>query len=218
MSDVLAGAGPKPEFRNAYTVEEAAAVVREQIAWQRRRDALAETHRKRQRISDPVAAQERHSPTVEIAVDDPASKRRIRRNITRVRQSEAWRHNQLDPMQRQAETEIAAAWLARTVGLQAHSLRLDRVGSGSPPAGNERWALELDHVWREWVNEARRRRISVKAMLMLVTEPMTLPDVERACRLRPGRAIEVYCDGLDLWAKLRGWTASTDCGQLAIYG
>ncbi len=54
---------------------------------------------------DALDWQETHHPTVEISVDDPESTRKARRNMTRCRQSEAWRHNRLSGMQRDAEKE-----------------------------------------------------------------------------------------------------------------
>ena len=54
---------------------------------------------------DALEWQERHSPTVEISVDDPEATRKARRNLTRCRQSEVWRHNRLTGMQREAERD-----------------------------------------------------------------------------------------------------------------
>lgn len=173
-----------------------------------RRAQIAESHRRRSRLSDPDLVQARHSPTVEVAVDDPEAKRKARRNITRVRQSEAWRHNNLDAMQRQAESEMHAMWTARTFGLAAQGLRLDRIGAGVGAGGTvalfDHYA-HLEQTWLEWVSEARAKRINRTVVIEILSEPRTLVEVERAHRLRRGTAIEVYRRGLDLWAKLRGW-------------
>jgi hypothetical protein len=178
------------------------------VAWLARRAQIAESHRRRSRLSDPDLVQARHSPTVEIAVDDPEAKRKARRNITRVRQSEAWRHNNLDAMQRQAETEMLTAWSARTMGLSAQGLRLDRlgvsVGAGGSVALFDHFA-HLEQTWVEWAAEAKAKRISRSVVIEILAEPRTLVEVERDHHMPRGRAIEVYRDALDLWAKLRGW-------------
>lgn len=205
LREALKAAGPKPIIDHAASDEMIEASAAALLAWLRRRTAITETWRKRSRLGDPQLLQERHSPTVEIAVDDPAGKRRTRRNWTRVRQSEAWRHNNLDSMQRQAEAELLAVWTQRTAGLQTHGLRLDRVGPGTPPAFDDARAIQLDRTWLDWVREAPGRGIDVAAFIMLLTEPRTLVEVERACRMARGEAFEAYRQGLDLWAKLRGW-------------
>lgn len=205
LQQALAALGPRPTYDNVFTVEQAADIARQCVAWDRKRSALYELHRRRSRLSDPGLLQEQHSPTVEIAVDDPAGKRRARRNITRVRQSEAWRHNNLDTMQRQAEGEMHMAWTLRTVGLAAHHLRLDRHVAGRLPVSDSKRAELLDETWRDWFAEAQLRGIKVAAIIMTLSEPRTLPEVERACELKRGQGIEVYRRGLDLWAELRGW-------------
>jgi hypothetical protein len=218
LRDALLAAGPKPTYANVFTTEQAADVARAILAWHRRRTRITETWRKRSRLSDPELVQERHSPTVEIAVDDPEAKRRVRRNITRVRQSEAWRHNNLDTMQRQAEAEMHSAWRLRTGGLQIRGQRLDLGAAGRPSAIERDTAimLKLDATWREWIVEAKARGIDRRVIIMVLSEPRTLSEVERACRLPRGAAIEIYRRGLDLWCELRGWLrpAIAGCGQL----
>jgi len=217
LIEALRALGPCPKVERRMPDELAEETAAAAIQWHRRRAEITATWRKRSRLSDPAMLQERHSPTVEIAVDDPAGKRRARRNVTRVRQSEAWRHNNLDAMQRQAETEMNAMWMALTVRLQVHTLRLDRNGGAGPLLlSDDRRSTLLDATWRDWNGEARRRRISRRVVIMVLTEPRTLREVEQALRLRRGRAIEIYRRGLDLWCELRGWPTSTACGQLAI--
>jgi hypothetical protein len=204
LIEALRAVGPIPSYTSAFTVEQAAEVAKQRVEWEKRRAAIVETHRKRSRLSDPDLVQERHSPTVEVAVDDPEAKKRARRNITRVRQSEAWRHNQLNPMQRQAETEMHTAWQLRTAGLSAAVMKLDRTIAGAA-VGNIERAAYLDETWREWCDAAHRRQISLAVVVMVLAEPRTLAEVERACHLRRGEAIEVYMQALDLWATVRGW-------------
>lgn len=149
---------------------------------------------------DALDWQEAHSPTVEIAVDDPEATRKTRRNLTRVRQSEAWRHNRLTGMQREAEKEMEFAWRQRTAGLGAamSSYGLKR-GGGRPDNAS------IDASWGEWVGLAHRRRIMINAVIDCLTEPKTLPQVERDHRMRRGQAFDNYAMGLDLWCEVRGW-------------
>lgn len=172
------------------------------IQWWKDRCAIIDRHRKRTRISDVERAQERHSPTVEIAVDDPESTRKVRRNLTRVRQSEAWRHNQLNGMQRDAEKEMEFAWRQRTAEVkQAVSKYGERGGTDN----RIDFGADVDKTWREWVSEAQRRDIVVDAVVDTFAEPKTLQQVERDHRMRRGQAMSNYVRGLDLWCELRGW-------------
>ena len=106
------------------------------IAWWRERTAIIDRHRRRSRMTDVEQQQETHSPTVEIAVDDPEATRKVRRNITRVRQAEAWRHNRLSGMQRDAEREVEFAYRALTHGLGASRMKM-----GIEPRGHYDFAI-----------------------------------------------------------------------------
>jgi len=174
------------------------------IAWWRDRCAMLDRHRRRSRMSDVEALQERNSPTVSIAVDDPEATRRARRNLTRVRQSEAWRHNRLSGQQQTAERELEFAWRHRTHGLGAACSKYGTLPGGGGDRGD--LGADIDTVWRSWHREAGRRRISQPAFIDLLTEPVTLGQVEKDRRLRRGQAFANYTAALDLWGELRGWT------------
>lgn len=149
---------------------------------------------------DALDWQEVHSPTVEIAVDDPEATRKTRRNLTRCRQSEAWRHNRLDGMQRDAWMEMAKAYQIRTSGSRpARSSYGPRVGSGQPESAI------LEETWRNWCTSAVDRRIMVNAVIDCLIEPKTLAEIERDYRMRRGQAMDEFVSGLHLWAELRGW-------------
>lgn len=169
----------------------------------RQRKRATESWRKRTRIHDVERAQAQHSPTIEISVDLPDETRRVRRNTTRVRQSEAWRHNQLTPMQQQAVSEMGLAWQARTAGLGTASSRYGEVRG----ATGESLTLgaELDITWREWWSEARKRKISVRVVVDCICEPLSLREIERNRKLENGAALAIYQRGLDLWCQIRGW-------------
>jgi len=152
---------------------------------------------------DALEWQERHSPTVEISVDDPEATRKARRNLTRCRQSEAWRHNRLSGMQREAEREMELAWRSRTVGLGASASKYGRSFGGGARSDV---AFAMDDVWRDWTGEAPRRRIMLVVVIECLTEPKTLGQIEREHRMRDGQAFQHYAAGLDLWCELRGWT------------
>jgi hypothetical protein len=174
------------------------------IAWWRERTAIIDRHRRRSRITDVDAPQERNWPTVEIAVDDPEATRRVRRNITRVRQAEAWRHNRLSSMQRDAERELELAWRSLTSGLGASRSKLMFEPRGHHDSQSD-VAANVGEVWREWHREAGRRGINQRAVIDVLAEPKTLAQVERDRRLRRGQAFAIYSRAMDLWAELRGW-------------
>jgi hypothetical protein len=155
---------------------------------------------RKRRPGDALDWQERHSPTVEIAVDDPEGTRKTRRNLTRCRQSEAWRHNKLDGMQRDAWTEMAKAYQIRTAGSRpARSSYGPRVGGAAPES------IALEQTWREWCTAAVDRRIMVSAVVDCLIEPKTLAEIERDHRMRRGEAMDQFISALDLWSELRGW-------------
>jgi len=159
---------------------------------------------------DALDWQERHSPTVEIAVDDPEAKRRTRRNLTRCRQSEAWRHNRLSGMQRDAEKEMEFAWRQRTAGLGASVSKYGLI----PPGRHTRMDLgsDVETTWIAWAKEAPRRRIMVDAAIDCLAEPLTLAQVELKHRMRRSQAMANYMLALDLWCELRGWMRGPPIG------
>lgn len=152
---------------------------------------------------DALDWQERHSPTVEIAVDDPEAKRQTRRNLTRCRQSEAWRHNRLTSMQKDAEKEMEFAWRQRTAGLGASVSKYGLV----PPGRHTRMDLgsDVETTWLEWAKEAPRRRIMIDAVTDCLAELLTLAQIEMKHRMRRSQGMANYTKGLDLWCELRGW-------------
>jgi hypothetical protein len=205
LQAALDALGPCPDYgADVATIEQAAAVARARVAWQAKRAATIEQYRRRSRISDVEVLQAMHSPTVELSVDDPAGKRRTRANLTRVRKSEAWRHNRLTAMQRQAESEIEAVWSIRTAGTGMAISNLQAIhggGVGSQPRNDE---LEL--AWVDFLREAKAKRLHLRLLLAVITQPVTLADVERDMRLVPGEAFPAFVAGLDLWCAVRGWT------------
>jgi len=159
--------------------------------------------KKRRFGRDALDWQEQHSPTVEVAVDDPEATRKVRRNITRVRQSEAWRHNRLSSMQRDAEKEMEFAWRQRTSGLGAASPKYGAALRGS--SNRIDLGSSVEASWVEWCRMVHGRRIMLDAVTDCLAEPLTLVEVERKHRMRKGQAFENYVKGLDLWCEVRGW-------------
>jgi len=206
LQRALAAVGPKPDYSEVRTADACIEIAHQRLAWDRRRTDITASWRRRSRLSDPELCQERHSPTVEIAVDDPESKRRARRNLTRVRQSEAWRHNHLSTMQRQAESEIAFVWRVITHGLGPTSSAAFRPRFGTSSVATLMIGTTgLEKTWREFLPELGRRRIRRDVVLDVLTEPQTLRQIETQHRLPQGRALAIYERALDCWCELRGW-------------
>lgn len=164
-------------------------------SWVKRRNELQDAirHRDAKRVVDD---------TVEVVADDPEDTKKRRKNLTRVRQSEAWRHNRLTGMQRDAEKEMEFAWRQRTAGLGAAVSKygLQRGGSGRADLGSS-----ADEAWLEWNRLAQQRRILVAAVIDCLAEPKTLTEVEQTHRMRRGQAFDNYVLALDLWCEVRGW-------------
>lgn len=161
-------------------------------SWTKRRNQLLDAirHRDAKRVVDD---------TVEIVTDDPSDRKKRRQNPTRVLQSEAWRHNRLDGMQRDAWQEMALAWQTRTVGLGPSRSKYGLNGGGFPSG------YKLDQEWRDWCAAAIDRRIMVAVVIDCIAEPKTLTQIERDHRLRRGQAMDQFILALDLWSELRGW-------------
>lgn len=183
-------------------------IAQARIQWYDARKEITNRHVKRSRIHDVERAQEQHSPTVDLTVDYPEGKNKVRRNPTRVRQSEVWRYNQLSGMQRQAETEMLFAYMVRTMGTHAAVSRYGRPAGGKGDDVLDRTA-DIEHAWIRWQGEALRRKIFTDVVVECLAEPKTLKDIERDQKLKSGKALEIYQAGLDLWAELRGWTRRT---------
>lgn len=157
---------------------------------------------RRRPARDALDWQELHSPTVEIAVDDPEATRKARRNLTRCRQSEAFRHNRLDGMQREALVEMDRAYRMRTSGVgPARSSYGPRNGRGEPPDN-----AGLESMWVDWCTKAVDRRIMVPPVMDCIFDTKTLTEIERDHRMRRGQALGQLVLALGLWAELRGWT------------
>lgn len=165
---------------------------------------------------DALDWQELHSPTVEIAVDDPEATRKTRRNLTRVRQSEAWRHNRLTGMQRDAEKEMEFAWRQRTAGLGAAVQRYRESATSRGSSNRVELGSSVEETWCIWAGlvVAGRGRIVLGAVVDCLAEPKTLAQIERDHRMRRGQAFDNYVAGLDLWCEIRGWIRGPrmDCG------
>jgi len=86
--------GPCPPAPHTMPMSQRDDVARARVRWQTQLAELIAQHRRRSRMHDVEALQERNSPTVSIAVDDPEATRRARRNLTRVRQSRERSQNQ----------------------------------------------------------------------------------------------------------------------------
>lgn len=161
--------------------------------WVKRRNELLDAirHRDAKRTTDD---------TVEIAIDDPEDKRKRRKNTTRAKQSEAFRHNQLDGMQQQAQIEMDKAYrLKHRVGPSRSNFG-PRTGGGAPQE-----STVLEATWVDWCVRAVERRIMVPAVMDCLFEVKTLTEIERDHRMRRGQALIQFKLALDLWSELRGW-------------
>jgi hypothetical protein len=176
-----------------------------------KRAGTAGAFRQLAQIGDAETTQARNFPTEEISVDLPEGRNKTRKNHTRVRQSEAWRHRRLTAMQQQAVTEMGLAWQAMTSGLGASISRYSNMPGGG---SKDRFGLgaDLEKTWNEWWRRAHQMRIRCAAFLDFLTEPKTAAEIERERHMKKGRGIENFCAGLDLWAEVRGWTRRTDLG------
>lgn len=195
--------GPCPAFRKGMSLDDQKATSKLRVRWQQQLVELIATHRRRSRMSDVQEQQETHSPTVEISVDDPEATRKVRRNITRVRQSEAWRHNRLSGMQRDAEKELEFAWRQRTAGLGAAVSKYGLQRGGSTARTD--LGSSIDQSWCEWAGLCPGRRIMIAAVIDCLAEPKTLVQVEQEHSMRRGQAFDNYALALDLWCEVRGW-------------
>lgn len=200
---MLARAGDYPLASGPYD----ATIGARRVAWHDRRTQITTTHAKRSRLTgEPEDVQARHSPTVEIAIDDSDGKKRARRNMTRVKQSEAWRHNQLSGVQRQAESEMYSIYRERTVGLRSSSGSLGLGISGGRNADADAAdRSDRESAWLTWFAQARKKKVATSVVIACIDATATLRELDSSYGKRHGWALRHYRSGLDLWAILRGW-------------
>jgi hypothetical protein len=213
----LEALGARPVVTGREKPERLEAVLLSAAAWDKRRATIIERAFRRPELLDAEDWQEVHSPTTLVAANDPEVTKSIRRNMTRIRQAEAWRQNMLSPLQQSAERELSAAYQARVQGTGAKAAKLMRVSPGRSYESHTPYAATLDATFRAWVVDCRRRigtggkgrkrRNALSVIFDILTEPLTLRDVERRHNLGQGEAFSLYLQGLDLWCGLRGWLA-----------
>lgn len=189
-------------------------LARLRLTWHVERARIVDSWRRRNRLR-AVDIQEINFPTEEIAVDLPEGERRVRRNRTRVRQSEAWRHNQLTVMQRQAETNMEISWKVRTQGFGPLVAGYTGMPSARVASPVQDLDARLEQEWLEWFREALAKKIAVAVVLDVLTEPRTLADIEKSRKLKRGKALAEYQRGLDLWCEQRGWKRQDEHRPLA---
>lgn len=129
-----------------------------------------------------------------------------RKNATRVKQSEAWRHKQLDGVQRQAELELERVMRSMRGGPSLVA-NYGRVGGGNDPYAISA-AMEQDY--RTWRNSAARRGVLIEAVLTCIVELVTMAEIERAHGFAAGDGISNHRAGLNVWAETRGWVKARE--------
>jgi hypothetical protein len=202
VDDRLRRLGPYPLAEGPYDDLDYDALTRRRLDWTAQRRYLLALRHELGKKTDNDAIQAK--ATVEVAVDDPESKRKARKNLTRVKQSEAWRYRQLTPMQRQAEGEMILTWRTMTVGLGTASAKYGSFAPGHG-GGEHELSVALKAAWANWLKLAKSSHISFSVVLDCLVEPKTLTDIEKERRLDAGQALAIYQQGLDLWCTLRGW-------------
>jgi hypothetical protein len=192
LADRLRQLGPYPRKTSEH-------LARQQLHWLTERAQILDSHRRREAVRE-AAIRMRSSEAIDVDLSE--GQKRVRRNATRIRQSEAWRHKQLNSEHQEAETEMQLAWQCRTSGIGPSASRYDGMpGQRDAMAGPESAALE--QVWIDWANMMNAKRVSLAVVIEVLSEPRTLADIERSRRLERGRAMEIYRAGLDLWLEVR---------------
>lgn len=167
--------------------------------WMRRRAELVAA------IGRRDAKRRDEERTVEVVGEDPEDSKRRRTAIMRCNKADAWRHNQLNGMQREAEKELGFAWRLRTG--DGPRLAVSKYGARSSGGSPSRMDLgaDIEAMWLEWHRMAPIRGVMADPVVELLTAPTTLTDIERNHRMRRGQGLANHVRGLDLWCELRGW-------------
>lgn len=185
--------GPYPIVTGPYDAEGYDALARRRLDWMtQRKRLLALRHTLGQRTdNDAIQAK----ATEVLSVDD------VRKNASRVRKSEAWRHKQLDSMQQQAEVELEHVIRALLGGPSLTAKY------GAMPGGRDPITLSaaMEQAWRDWREKAAARGVIVEAVVDCIAQPKTMADIERERGMASGDGIRNHCRGLAVWAEVRGW-------------
>ncbi len=200
VNEKLRRLGPYPMITTGpYDAEDYDALTRRRLDWTRQRRVLLALKTELSRRSDNEATRLRG--TIPLAEGDSEGQKHARKNATRVRQSEAWRHKQLDGVQRQAEIELDQVIRAK-LGGPALVAKYGRIGGGHNPY---EISAAMSATWVSWIEHARIRGIDHDAVVDCIAQPLTLGDIEKGHGMVDGQGIVNHRRGLDLWAELRGW-------------
>lgn len=185
--------GPYPIVTGLYDAEDYDALTRRRLDWMAQRKRLLELRHTLGQKTDNDAIQAK--ATEVLSVDD------VRKNASRVRKSEAWRHKQLDSMQQQAEVELEHVIRALLGGPSLTAKY------GAMPGGRDPITLSaaMEQAWRDWRAKASARGIIVEAVVDCIAQPKTMADIERERGMASGNGIHNHRRGLDIWAEVRGW-------------
>jgi hypothetical protein len=185
--------GPYPMATGPYSAEDYDALTRRRLDWTRLHGELLEQKRLLSQRTDNDAITAKQTET--LSSDD------VRKNATRVKQSEAWRHKQLDPTQQQAEVELESV-IRASIGGPAVTARYGRIGGGGDPFT---MTSKMAKDWKAWRDRASIRGVNVNAVVACIAEPLTMADVEKRYAIPAGKGIINHKHGLDVWSELRGW-------------
>ena len=206
VTDRLCRLGPYPIVTGPYDAEDYDNLTRRRLDWITQHKRLLAMKHELGKKTDNDAIQAKR--LVAVGDDDSKGQQAARKNATRVMQSHAWRYNQLDGTQRQAEIEMEAAWRSRIAGFGPVTAKYGSLGGRGEPftAG-----ADMEKAWTDWTVEALkenadgRKTVNLSAFVDCLIEPKTLKEVERDQRLAPGAALSNYQTGLQIWCRLRGW-------------
>ena len=176
-----------------YDADDYDALTRRRLDWTTERKRLLMLKHELGRKTDNEATSLRG--TVTLTDEDN------RKNATRVKQSEAWRYKQLDGVQRQAELELERVMRA-TRGGPSLVANYGRVGGGNDPYAI---SAAMEQAYSAWRATAVSRGVLIEAVLTCIIEPVTMAEIERAHGIAAGDGIRNHCNGLNVWAEIRGW-------------
>lgn len=185
--------GSYPMATGPYDAEDYDALTRRRLDWMAQRSRLLTFKNELGKRTDNDAIQAK--TTEVLSVDD------VRKNASRVKKSEAWRHKQLDSMQQQAEVELEQV-IRSELGGPAVTARYGRIGGGHDPF---MVSAAMQRDWVEWRAKAARHGVLIEAVVDCIREPWTMAEVERRHGIKGGDGIANHRLGLDVWAEQRQW-------------
>lgn len=155
-----------------------------------------------QNTENPHDLQERIAPTEAVEVHN-AQERESRQCRRRLVDARLW--DSFDSTLQQAATEIAYAFEALSKGLGFSTSNWNRVPGARNPTAAANSHARLTGIYIDWTRACHDAKVSHSMVIDILCFGISCKALDRDRRVRGGKSRQNLLDGLDLYARMRGW-------------